>query len=535
MRRPRAIWFAILSVPLTCAPLWAGEDAAALGARIAKGGSPGGVAPCQACHGASGGGDPALASPRLAGMAAGYLTRQLRDFRSGARRHPIMSPLVANLSDPEVEAVARHYAALPAPAPAAVSDRGKDDTLASELARWGDWSGRGLPGCSQCHGPDGNGVGAIFPALTAQPAGYLVAQLRAWRAGERANDPLGLMRSAASRLTDTEITALAEHYAAQPAGPATPAPGTRLPRVSAGDPPGTDGVAAPPTATAPGQPAPGGGFTPPARADLPAGPFGDMVRLGQAIFQNTNRHPASASYVGNDLACSHCHLDAGRLAGVAPMWAAWVAYPAYRAKTQRVDTFTTRVQGCFEYSMNGRAPTADDQVMVALTTYSAWLARGARSGDDAMPGRNYRRLTPPAQGFDPVRGQAVYAAKCVSCHGRDGRGVVDARAGTIFPPLWGSRSYNWGAGMHGIDVAAAFIVRAMPLGQGGSLSEQEAWDVAAYVNAHERPQDPRFTGSVRETARRFHADPYSLYGKPGLDGRLLGAHPAQPKVRRQGR
>lgn len=531
MRRTRSTWFAILSFPLTCAPLWAGEDTPGLGARIATGGSAAGVAPCLACHGAAGGGDAGLAAPRLAGLSAGYLARQLRDFRSGARAHPVMSPLAAKLTDPQITAVARYYAGLVAPAPMVTPDAGEGATLARDLAQWGDWSGRGLPGCVRCHGPDGNGVGAIFPGLAAQPATYLVAQLRAWRAGARANDTLGLMRAVAGKLTDAEITALANFYATQPAGPPLAAPGTRLPPAAAGGPPATGVAASPPGLTVPAPAARGGDFTPPARTALPAGPLGDMVRLGQAIFQHTSRHPASARYVGNDLSCSHCHLDAGRLAGAAPMWAAWVAYPAYRAKTGRVDTFTTRVQGCFDYSMNGRAPAADDQVMVALTAYSAWLAKGARSGDDTMPGRGYARLPPAPLGFDPVRGQAVYAAKCVPCHGKDGRGVVDARAGTIFPPLWGSRSYNWGAGMQGIEVAAAFVARAMPLGLGGSLDDQEAWDVAAYINAHERPQDPRFTGDLGETARRFHADPDSLYGKPGLDGRLLGAHPAQPAVR----
>jgi thiosulfate dehydrogenase len=96
----------------------------------------------------------------------------------------------------------------------------------------------------------------------------------------------------------------------------------------------------------------------------------------------------------------------------------------------------------------------------------------------------------------------------------------------VFPPLWGPESFNWGAGMHELDNAAAFIRANMPLGRGGMLEEQEAWDVAFFMNAHERPQDPRYTGDVAETRRRFHDDPMSPYGVV-VNGHLLGSEPAR--------
>ncbi len=104
--------------------------------------------------------------------------------------------------------------------------------------------------------------------------------------------------------------------------------------------------------------------------------------------------------------------------------------------------------------------------------------------------------------------------------------MIDADGTTLFPPLWGEAAYNWGAGMHRVDTAAAFIRHNMPLGLGASLTEQEAWDVAQFVNSHERPQDPRFAGDLTETANAFHGNPFSLYGKPGPDGSLLGSNPA---------
>jgi thiosulfate dehydrogenase len=119
-------------------------------------------------------------------------------------------------------------------------------------------------------------------------------------------------------------------------------------------------------------------FTPPAESDLPSGPFGEMVRLGRDIFVDTRAH--AADYVGNGLNCNNCHLDAGRLANSAPLWGAYGAYPQYRKKDGRVNTLGVRMQGCFRYSMNGKAPPLDSTEMVALETYAYWLASGAPVG-----------------------------------------------------------------------------------------------------------------------------------------------------------
>ena len=97
------------------------------------------------------------------------------------------------------------------------------------------------------------------------------------------------------------------------------------------------------------------------------------------------------------------------------------------------------------------------------------------------------------------------------------------RGELIFPPLWGPQSYAWGSGMQRIDTAAAFIKRNMPLGLAAGLSDQDAWDVAAFINAQERPQDPRYRGDIGETSRLYHASPFDYYGKrAGPDGRTLG-------------
>lgn len=269
---------------------------------------------------------------------------------------------------------------------------------------------------------------------------------------------------------------------------------------------------------------PGGPFQAPDESAIPPGPFGDMVRRGRDIFVDTPTH--ASAYVGNGLRCSNCHLDAGRLADSAPLWGAYVRYPAYRAKTQSVSTYAERLQGCFIYSMNGKAPPAGSPELIALEVYSFWMADGAPVGAK-LPGAGYPKHGKPPQAPDYVRGERIYRANCALCHGDDGEGQkVDGRY--VFPPLWGGDSFNWGAGMHQLDNAAAFIRANMPLGRGGTLSEQDAWDVAMFMNAHERPQDPRYTGNLAETRKRFHDDPNSLYGLE-VAGNLLGSHPSTKK------
>jgi thiosulfate dehydrogenase len=259
-------------------------------------------------------------------------------------------------------------------------------------------------------------------------------------------------------------------------------------------------------------------FQPPAKEAIPPGPYGDMVKLGRDVFRETGKY--AGAFVGNELRCSNCHLDVGRLADSSPMWAAWVVFPAYRAKNRHVNTFQERLQGCFRFSMNGRAPPFGDKVLVALETYAAWLAQGAPVGTN-LPGRGYPRLKAPSLPPDFARGRIVYEQQCALCHGPHGAGQ-SAGVQVVFPPLWGANSYNWGAGMQEVDVAAGFIRANMPLGLGGTLSDQDAWDVALFVDSHERPQDPRFTGNPGETRLLYHNSRWSMYGQT-VAGHVLGS------------
>lgn len=264
-------------------------------------------------------------------------------------------------------------------------------------------------------------------------------------------------------------------------------------------------------------------FAPPLAANAPADAYGDAVRLGAKLMTDTAT--LAPRYVGNGLVCSNCHLDVGRKAGAAPLWAAFVNFPAFRKKNGEINSFQKRVQDCFLYSLNGTPPPFGSRELLAIESYAAFMARGLPSGM-SPPGRSFPTIMPPALPANDARGGAVFAEKCASCHGPEGAGKAVAGDRT-YPPLWGTRSFNWGAGMATIDKAAAFIHANMPLGQEGSLSVQQAWDVANFIDGKIRPQDPRFDGSTEATRKQHHDSPFSRYGTV-VAGRLLGDNAITP-------
>ena len=200
----------ILALPITSAHA---TDAAA----ITTQGNGNGAAPCMACHGVDGGGQVAAGNPRLAGLDAAYLQKQLDDFADSSRSSPVMQATATALSEDERQALASYYSKLPIPAALArpTTALPATDSVGSVLATRGRWD-KQVPACVQCHGPAGVGVGAHFPPLAGQPAAYNEAQLKAWQQGTRHNDPLQLMRHLSAALSAQDIHAVADWFAAQP-------------------------------------------------------------------------------------------------------------------------------------------------------------------------------------------------------------------------------------------------------------------------------------------------------------------------------
>ena len=169
---------------------------------------------CAACHAADGNGT-AAANPKIAGQFPEYLHKQMRDFKAQGGKKParesvIMAGMVANLSDADMKGLAAFYAGQLL-RPSAATDKGLA-ALGQKIWR-GGIAASGVPACTGCHGPAGAGVPAQFPRVAGQFAEYTAAQLKAFREGGRANDPNGMMRGVATRLSDGEIRAVAEYAA----------------------------------------------------------------------------------------------------------------------------------------------------------------------------------------------------------------------------------------------------------------------------------------------------------------------------------
>ena len=169
---------------------------------------------CAACHAADGN-SVAATNPKIAGQFAEYLHKQLVDFKPQAGKKParesaIMTPMVASLSDEDIQGLAAYYAGQKL-RPASALDK---DLAALGQKIWrGGISASNVPACSGCPGPAGAGIPAQYPRLSGQFAEYIAAQLKGFKEGARANDANGVMRGVAARMTEREIQAVAQYAA----------------------------------------------------------------------------------------------------------------------------------------------------------------------------------------------------------------------------------------------------------------------------------------------------------------------------------
>lgn len=162
---------------------------------------------CAACHGMDG--NSAIpANPSLAGQHPAYLYKQLADFKAGRRKNAAMGAMVANLSDDDLHNLAAYFAAQK-PIPGSAKDRAL--AAAGQRLYRGGISESGVPACSACHLPNGAGVPAQYPRLAGQHGDYTLAQLQSFRTGDRDNDPNGMMRTIAGRLSDKDMAAVAQY------------------------------------------------------------------------------------------------------------------------------------------------------------------------------------------------------------------------------------------------------------------------------------------------------------------------------------
>ena len=160
-------------------------------------------------------------------------------------------------------------------------------------------------------------------------------------------------------------------------------------------------------------------------------------------------------------------------------------YPVYRSRAGRVNVIQERINGCFERSMNGKALDLGSDDMNAMVSYMSWLSQDMPFGV-SPEGRGFVKID---KNLEPNtdNGKKLFAEKCSVCHGAEGEGQYNDDGTYLYPAVAGEKSFNDGAGMARTYTAAAFIKGKMPFGQGNSLSDQEAVDIAAYFTHLPRP------------------------------------------------
>jgi len=220
-------------------------------------------------------------------------------------------------------------------------------------------------------------------------------------------------------------------------------------------------------------------WTPPAVDSTPDDPFEGAVLRGLALFTHT--HDSLPRYVGANLNCTSCHLDAGRRVNAAPLSGVFARYPRFIERAAAVVPIEDRINYCFTRSLSGSRLPNGSREMQDLVAYLAYISRGVPVGGrvaaEGMP-----KMAPLAG--DSARGLAIFTADCSRCHGSDGAGVGPA------PALWGPKSFSIGASMARQERAASFIRHNMPLDRPGMLTDQQAYDVAAYMVSMPRPDLP---------------------------------------------
>lgn len=218
-----------------------------------------------------------------------------------------------------------------------------------------------------------------------------------------------------------------------------------------------------------------------------------LIRYGRELIVNTAAFlgtQGSVAALTNGMNCQNCHLDAGTKPWGNNYGAVWSTYPKFRARSGGLESLEKRVNDCMERSLNGTALDSSSREMRAIVAYMQWLGTGIRK-EQKPKGSGIVELAYMDRAADPAKGAEVFKTKCASCHGNDGQGILKADGITYqYPPLWGPHSYNQGAGLFRLSRFAGYVKANMPQGaswERPQLTDEEAWDVAAYVNAQPRP------------------------------------------------
>jgi thiosulfate dehydrogenase len=197
----------------------------------------------------------------------------------------------------------------------------------------------------------------------------------------------------------------------------------------------------------------------------------------------------SVAQITNGMNCDNCHINGGTTIFANNFSITDISYPKFRRRSNSIVNLATRINGCFKRSLNGIPPGDSSREMNAMIAYIKWV--GEKANTKNVFGTATEKLSFLSRAADTLKGKDIFMAQCQVCHGQNGEGkfLEDGRE-YLYPPLWGRHSYTDGAGLYQLSNFAGFVKNNMPFGTSYKkpfLSNEQAWDVAAYINSRPRP------------------------------------------------
>jgi len=249
---------------------------------------------------------------------------------------------------------------------------------------------------------------------------------------------------------------------------------------------------------------------------IPEDAQGELIRYGHQLIAHTSVYlgpKGKVTPISNGMNCQNCHLKAGTVPFGNNYGKVASTYPKFRSRSGTIEGFEKRINDCIERSLNGKPLQTDSREMQAMVAYLKWVGKEVKTADQ-LSGFGLVELAPLHRAADPEKGKVVYAQYCARCHGQQGEGqMADNGVEWTYPPLYGDNSYNVGAGLYRLSKFASFVKANMPYGvsyEAPFLTDEEAWDVAAYVNSMPRPSK-EFSADWPDLSQKPFDHPFGPY------------------------
>lgn len=258
-------------------------------------------------------------------------------------------------------------------------------------------------------------------------------------------------------------------------------------------------------------------WTAPDTITIPQNDSGNLIRYGRVLIANTAEYfgpKGKVNHFANGMNCQNCHLDAGTKLFANSYSAVYSIYPKFRARSGTVENLEKRINDCMERSLNGKKIDSPSKEMRAMVAYINWVGKDVKKGVSPK-GASVIELPFLDRAANIDKGKISYQKNCVTCHGENGSGKFNADSITyLYPPLWGENSYNTAAGLFRLSRIAGFIKSNMPnltsSFEKPTLTDDEAWDIAAYVSSMPRPEK-KFKNDWPDISKKPFDHPFGPY------------------------